>query len=73
MTIVSIDSQRRIYLPRELKIESDKALIIPRGENYLLIPIPKEITAIETNKTIPELKAEAMKRAEKETQNANRV
>ena len=39
MTIVTIDSQRRIYLPKELGFDAEKAIIIPRGENYLMIPV----------------------------------
>ena len=73
LTIVTIDPQRRIYLPKELDIEADKAIIVPRGDNYLLIPIPREITPIDTELTIQELKKKAEEYAEKDVKDANRI
>ena len=67
MKIVPLDQKRRKYLLREHAIDSEKAVIIHRGENFLLIPIPKEIIPIGINKTITELKTEAEKQVEKET------
>jgi len=37
MPTVTIDSQRRIYLPKELGFDAEKVIIIPRGETYLMI------------------------------------
>jgi len=73
MTIVPVDSNRRIYLPKELGFEAEKAIIIPRGEGYLVIPVPREVTPIETDLSIGELKERAEERAKKEARNANRV
>ena len=73
MTIVTIDPQRRIYLPKELGFNADKAIIIPRGETYLLIPVPKEITPIDTDLSTNELKKRAEEKAKRETRDANRV
>jgi len=73
LTIVSIDPQRRIYLPKELHIEADKAIIIPYGANYLLIPIPREITPMDARLTLQELKKKAEEHAEKEVKDANRI
>ena len=73
LTIVSIDPQRRIYLPKEIEIEADKAIIVPRGDNYLLILIPREITPIDTNLTRQELKKKADEHAEKDAKDANRI
>jgi hypothetical protein len=73
MTLVSIDSQRRLYLPKELNIQAQKAIIIHREPSYILIPIPTEIIPIDTEKTIKELKQTAIEKAKKETKNANRV
>jgi hypothetical protein len=67
LTIVSIDSQRRIYIPKELGFKAEKALMIPRGQNYLLIPIPDEITPIDTQLTIKELKEKGKEKARRET------
>ncbi len=68
MKIVPLDQKGRKYLLREHAIDSEKAVIIHRGDNFLLIPIPKEIILIKTNKTITELKTEAEKQIERETQ-----
>ncbi|MCW4050823.1 MAG: hypothetical protein NWE89_13915 [Candidatus Bathyarchaeota archaeon] len=73
MTIVSIDPQRRIYLPKELGFNAEKAIIIPRGETYLMIPVPKEITPIDTDLTTNELKKKAEEKAKRETRDANRI
>ena len=73
MTIVTIDSQRRIYLPKELGFDAEKAIIIPRGETYLMIPVPKEITQIDTDLSTKELRKTAEERAKRETRDANRV
>ena len=72
MPIVTVDPQRRIYLPKELGFQAKKALILPRGDTYLLIPIPEEITPIDTEKTISELKKQAEEKAKQEILDANR-
>lgn len=73
MTIVTIDPQRRIYLPKELGFNADKAIIIPRGETYLIIPVPREITPIDIDLPTSELKKNAEEKAKREARDANRV
>lgn len=73
MTIVSIDPQRRIYLPKELGFKAKKAIIVPRGETYVIIPVPEDVTPIDVDKTIDELKLRAEEKARKEARDANRV
>ena len=50
-------------LPKKLGINAGKVIIIPKGEYYLIIPVPKEITPIETNQIIEELKQKAGEKA----------
>ena len=73
MAIVSVDAQRRIYLPKELDFKAKKAIIVPRGETYVIIPVPDDITPIDVDATIEELKHRAEAKARKETKDANRV
>ena len=41
MSIVEIDERGRVTIPKEMRIEAEKALIIPMGETYMVVPIPK--------------------------------
>ena len=34
LTVVSVDAQRRIYLPKALFFNAKKAVIIPQGDSY---------------------------------------
>ncbi len=72
-TIVTVDPQRRICLPKELGFDAEKVIIIPRGENYLMIPVPKKNTPIDTDLSTNELRKRAEERAKGETRDANRV
>lgn len=73
MAIVSVDSQRRIYLPKGLDFEAKKALIIPRGDEYVLIPIPDEMVEIDVDMPVEELRERADEKARKEAKHAHRV
>jgi len=73
MAIVSVDSQRRIYLPKELDFEAKKALIIPRGDEYVLIPIPDTIVEIDVDVPVEELRERADEKARREARHAHRV
>lgn len=73
MAIVSVDSQRRIYLPKELDFEAKKAIIIPREDEYILIPIPDEIVEIDVDVPVEELRARAEEKAKREVKHAHRV
>jgi len=56
MSVVKVDSQRRIYIPKELGFKAEKALILPYGSNFLLIPIRKDVIEIDIDASIEELK-----------------
>jgi virulence-associated protein VagC len=71
MAIVSVDSQRRIYLPKELEFKAKKALIVRRGETYILIPIPDRILEIDVDLSVEELRKMAEERARREAQDAH--
>jgi virulence-associated protein VagC len=73
MSIVSVDSQRRIYLPKELDFKASKAIIMRRGETYLLIPVPDKITEIEVEQPTEELRKRAEEKAKRETRDAHRI
>jgi len=73
MAIVSVDTQRRIYLPKELDFKAKKAIILPRGETYVIIPVPDTVTPIDVDATIEELKQKADEKARKEAGDAHRV
>jgi bifunctional DNA-binding transcriptional regulator/antitoxin component of YhaV-PrlF toxin-antitoxin module len=71
MPIVSVDSQRRIYLPKELGFKANKALIVIRGAKYVLITIPEKITEIDIGLSVEELRRVAEERAKTETGDAH--
>jgi len=73
MSVVSVDSQRRIYLPKELDFKASKAVIIRRGETYTLIPVPDKITMIEVDESTEHLRERAEDSAAKEAQDAHRI
>ena len=41
MSIVEIDERGRITIPKEMRIEAEKALVISMGDTYMVVPIPK--------------------------------
>ena len=73
MSIVSVDSQRRIYLPKELDFKAKKAVIIRRGETYVLIPIPEKITEIDVKIPANELRKLAEEKAKMGAKDAHRI
>ena len=62
-----------MYLPKELGFKARRAIIIPGGRTYILIPIPDEITPIETKYMAEEPKGMGEEKAGEETKGANRV
>jgi len=66
MSLVKIDSQRRIYVPKEIPFEAEEAIIIPLGGSFLLIPVPKGIIEIDIKTSIEELKRRAEEKARSE-------
>jgi virulence-associated protein VagC len=41
MSIVETDGRGRVTIPKEVRLEADRALIIPIGGSYMIVPIPK--------------------------------
>lgn len=66
LAIVKVDSQRRIYIPKELPFRAEKAIIIPYGASLLLVPVPEKVIEIEAEASIQELKKRAEERAKRE-------
>ncbi len=56
MVITSVDSQRRIYLPKGLGLDARKIIVIPQGDSFVLIPVPAEIEPIDTELAVKKLK-----------------
>ncbi|MDG7008023.1 MAG: hypothetical protein JRN06_07240 [Nitrososphaerota archaeon] len=40
MSIVEIDERGRVTIPKEMRVEAERALVIPMGETYMVVPIP---------------------------------
>lgn len=68
VTVIKVDSGRRIYLPKTIQLESYRLILIPFGTGYLLIPVPAKISEIETPLTRKELKELRDKAAAKDAQ-----
>lgn len=54
MSVVEIDERGRVTIPKEMRVDADRALIISMGETYMVVPIPKspaEFDLKETGKT----------------------
>lgn len=66
MAVVKVDSQRRIYIPKEIPFKAEKAIIIPYGASFLLVPIPDTIIEIEVGASIRELKRRAEEKGKQE-------
>jgi len=66
MSVVKIDAQRRIYVPKVMPFKAEKAVIIPQGSAYLLIPVPKEPIEIDVKLPIKKLRTRAEERARKD-------
>jgi len=59
MAVVQVDERGRICIPREMRIEADRALIIPLGSSYMVIPIPKTLTGLSLEDSARELRVRA--------------
>jgi len=66
LTVVKVDSQRRIYIPKDMPFEAQKAIIIPYGASLLLVPVPEKVIEIDVKASIGELKKKAEKKAKLE-------
>jgi len=59
MTVVTIDKRGRVCIPKDVRIEAEKALLIPLGASYMVIPIPKTPTAFPITKPTSDLRRDA--------------
>jgi len=66
LSLVKVDSQRRIYIPKEIPFKADKAIIVPYGASFLLIPIPEKVIEIDVKASIQDLKKKAEEKAKEE-------
>jgi len=66
LAVVKVDSQRRIYIPRDMPFEAEKAIIIPYGASFLLVPVPEKVIEIDVKASIGELKKKAEEKAKQE-------
>ncbi|MBI3023340.1 MAG: hypothetical protein HYY68_06385 [Thaumarchaeota archaeon] len=64
--MVKVDAHRRIYMPKDIPIETDKVVIIPHGSAYLMLPVPKEPVEIDVKIPVKELKDIAEDKARRE-------
>ena len=64
--MVKIDSQRRIYIPKEIPLKAGEAIIVAYSASFLLIPVPEKIIEIDVEGSIEELKKKAEEKARKE-------
>jgi bifunctional DNA-binding transcriptional regulator/antitoxin component of YhaV-PrlF toxin-antitoxin module len=60
--VVEIDERGRVTIPKAMRAEADRALIIPMGESYLVVPIPKAPVEFEMKETGRSVKEIAEKR-----------
>ena len=66
MSLVKVDSQRRIYIPKEIPFKADKAVIVPYGTSFLLIPVPGKVIEIDVKASVRELRKRAEEKAREE-------
>ena len=66
MSLVKVDSQRRIYIPKEIPFKADKAVIVPYGASFLLIPVPEKVIEIDVKASVRELRKRAEEKAREE-------
>ena len=66
MSLVKVDSQRRIYIPKEIPFEADKAVIVPYGASFLLIPVLEKVIEIDVKASVRELRKRVEEKAREE-------
>ena len=59
MVVVQVDRRGRIRIPRRIRIDADRALVIPLGSSYMVIPIPKTPTGLSLETSARELRMRA--------------
>lgn len=80
MSVVEVDERGRFTIPKEMRVDADRALIIPLGGSYMVVPIPKVPLEFDIKDSGASAKAKAEKRLsdevrarEKRRQRDNRV
>ncbi len=66
MSIVEIDDRGRVTIPKEIRIEADKALVIPMGDSYMVIPMPRAPIEFDMSDTGESAKERAEKKLAEE-------
>ncbi|MEM2941735.1 MAG: AbrB family transcriptional regulator [Thermoproteota archaeon] len=66
MALVKVDSQRRIYIPKDVPFEAGRALLVPFGSSFLLIPVPDRVVEIDVGASVEELRRRAEEKAREE-------
>jgi len=51
MSVVEIDARGRVTIPKEMRMEADRALVIPMGDSYMVIPISRAPVESDTKMT----------------------
>jgi len=69
LSVVSVDAQRRIYIPKELSFNAKKVIIIPQAGLYILIPVPEKATEIDVKVSTKDLRMRAEEKAKEEAKN----
>jgi len=64
--VAKVDSQRRVYIPKEVAFRAEKAIIIPYGSSLLLVPVPEKVIEIDVKASILKLKEGAEEKAKQE-------
>ena len=59
MAVVQVDERGRICIPRGMRIDAERALVIPLGSSYMVIPIPKTPTGLSLEASARELRVRA--------------
>lgn len=66
VSVVEVDERGRFTIPRGMRVQADRALIIPMGGTYMVVPIPKAPLEFVMGETGPSAKAKAERRLSEE-------
>lgn len=66
MSVADIDDKGRVTIPKGMRVDADRALIIPMGETYMVVPIPKAQLEFEIESSGASAKAKAEQKLSKE-------
>lgn len=71
MAVVSVDERGRMSIPKEIGVRGARAIVIPAGSFFVVIPLPKQPSEfakawLPTEKKRSELKAAAERNARRD-------